>query len=276
MVVASPPPRSNLAAIATEALTGLTPVVVVNRRLDVALAQVDGAADRPFTTLHSDPRTDVHTSVRRLVRSVNERVRDTYGDGDAAGHTAYGSVRFVPTEDARAGAESVVDALRRQGDPGVRAFGPVSFVVDPDATDGRVSFAADDTGGTLAPVRTAAELANVVAERLERSQGESELAPDIARLATLPPAAARDAVRGWLLSDDLGRSDGYIEAQIRRLAPRDVLAAVVDTRDMQDVERRFAIDPGAAPAPRDVEQLDRQLTRLGIPARVVGAGDRQG
>lgn len=252
-----------IVAVASAALDGLEPVVVVNRRVDVASAQVSGTADDPFPTIHDDVRRDVKTSAQRAVRSVRERILGVHGDGADAGRTVYGSVRFVPTEDAAAGTDAVVAALRLQGDPGVRAYGPVSFVADPEAIAERTTFAADDTGVSLARIRGRDELATVVAERLARSQ---ELAgtPKLERLLALEPAAARDAVRGWLLSGALAHHDGYVEAQVRRLAPKDVLAVVLDERGGV-TERRPGIDPGAPPDTYDASRLEQDLRRLQLP-----------
>lgn len=261
------PPQ--LVDVARDALDGLEPVVVVNRRIDVAASQVAGAAvDDPFPTIHDDPRGDVKTATQRLLRVVKERVRGVHGEGEDAGRTVYGSVRFVPAEDARSGADAIVAALRRQGDPGVRAYGPVSFVTDPAAIAGRTTYAADDTGATLARIRDRTELACVVAERLERSQ-PIDGTPRVERLLALQPAAARDAVRGWLLSDALAHHDGYVEAQVRRLAPKDVLAVLVDERP-RDVARRMAIDPGPAATGDDASRLARELGRLDLPLHRIG------
>lgn len=269
--ISSSAQHARLADIAATALTGLEPLVVVNRRMDTAIAQVNGEADRPFPTIHTDGRRDLRTSINRLTRAVTERVRGTHGTGADAGHTVYGSVRFVTADDARSGAMSVVDALQRQGDVGVRAYGPVSFIANPEAIGDRTTFASDDTGFTTAPVRPRSELPTVVAERLLRSDGVAS-APDVTRLLQLTDAAASDAVRGWLLSSDLGRSDGYIEAQVRRLAPHDVLATAVDERDTSQVTRLFGIDPGdAVPTRHDMDALDRELARLQVPVAHIGA-----
>jgi hypothetical protein len=256
---------------AAEALAGLTPVVVVNRRADVAAELLQGPPDRPFPTIHDDPGQAPRTLLRKAVRSANERVRGTHGTGDDAGRTVYGSVRFVASEDAAAGADSVVAALRRQGDVGVRAYGPVSFVADPDRIAARTTFAADDSGATLARVRPPQQLADVVVERIGRSQGRPGV-PDLTQLQQLPAGAASDAVRGWLLSADLAHSDGYIEAQVRRLAPQDVLAAVIDLRDDAAIERRTMIDPGAVPDADSVQHLRGQLDRLGVSSWTVATG----
>lgn len=255
------PPR--LVHLSGEALGGLEPVVVVNRRIDVATAQVSGAPDDPFPTIHDDPRGDVRTAARRLLRGVKERVHGVHGEGPDAGRTVYGSVRFVPSEDAAAGADRVVSALRRQGDPGVRAYGPVSFVTNPAAIADRTTFSADDSGATLVRVRDRSELATVVAERLVRSQDIAGT-PRLDELLALEPAAARDAVRGWLLSDALAHHDGYVEAQVRRLAPQDVLAVLVDER-AGDVQRRVVIDPGRSATADDARRLERELRRLDVP-----------
>lgn len=251
--------------VAADALDGLEPVVVVNRRTDTAIRQVDGTADRPFPTIHSSRSSDPVTLARRLVRGVNERIRGTHGEGDDAGRTVYGSVRFVPHADVLDGADAVVAALRAQGgDPGVRAYGPVSFVTDPARVGGRTTFASDDSGATGAWVHGREQLPKVVTERLHRSRG-SGTGPDPDELLRMPRQAARDAVRGWLLSDDLARSDGYIEAQVRRLAPEDVLATVIDERDSTSVERRPLIDPGTPPSDDQRSALEQHLDRLGVP-----------
>lgn len=261
-----PSPRARLDAIARDALSGLTPVVVVNRRADVALDQVDGASDEPFPTIHTDGRTDLETTMRRAYRSVNEQVRDTHGHGDDAGHTVYGSVRFVAAEDAAAGAERVIDALMSQGDVGVRAYGPVSFVLAPDAMRERATFAADDTGVTMARVHAPEDIATVVADRLERG---TPTAPSVERLLQMPSRAAQDAVRGWLLTDDVGGSTGYMEAQVRRFTPGDVFAAVVDARDAASVVRRDQVDPGTTPTGAQIEALSAHLARHEVPVRVL-------
>lgn len=263
-----PPPRVRLDAITRAAVADLEPIVVVNRRLDAALDQVDGASSEPFPTIHTDPRTDVRTQLRRIYRSVNERVRGTHGDGESAGHTVYGSLRFVPVADAREGADAVVAALRRQGDVGIRAYGPVSFVLSPDVMRARASFAADDTGVSTAKVHAPDDVAQVVADRIERDS-PSGSAPRVDELLAMPASAARDAVRGWLLTDEIGRSTYYMEAQVRRMAPHDVLAAVVDTRDPARVDRRPHIDPGPTPTRTDVERLRRELDRHHVPTHVI-------
>jgi hypothetical protein len=262
-------PSPKLVSIAADALTGVEPVVVVNRRVDTALTQLSAPPDTPFATLHDDARSDPKTRFRKVVRGVNERVRGTYGEGAAAGHTTYGSVRFVPTSDAARGAEAVVAALRDQGDVGVRAFGPVSFIADPDSIAGRTTFAADDTGATLAPVRGADELATVVAERIVRSAGRD--GPDPAYLESLAPQAARDAVRGWLLSSELARSDNYIEAQVRRLTTADLLAGVVDLRGDAGVQLRKMIEPGPVPDAADSDAIARGLDAAKVGAWLVDA-----
>lgn len=273
MATISPPPSAAasrpaaLTTIAGDALTGLTPLVVVNRRVDIAQRQVDASSDTPFPTIHGDPRTDAATLARRAVRYVNEHVRGTYGDGDAAGHTTYGSVRFVPTEDVAAGAQAIVGELQRQGSAGVRAYGPVTFVTDPEDIATRTTFAADDTGATLARVRTRDELPTVVAERIERSGGVGDT--PLADLLAMPRSAASDAVRGWLLSNAVGTDSSYIEAQVRRLTPSDVLAAVVDLRGTDDVQRRWLIDPGSSPAQADVERLRSSLDRHDVPTFLI-------
>lgn len=262
------PPR--LVDVARDALRGLEPVVVVNRRIDVASAQVAGAApDDPFPTIHDDPRGDVRTATQRILRVLKERARGVHGDGPDAGRTVYGSVRFVPGEDASTGADAIVAALRRQGNPGVRAYGPVSFVTDPTAIADRTTYAADDSGATLVRIRGRDELARVVAERLERSQ-DLDGTPKVDELLELEPAAARDAVRGWLLSDALAHHDGYVEAQVRRLAPKDVLAVLVDERP-GDVARRLTIDPGPAPGGDDASRLAQELRRLDLPLHRIDA-----
>lgn len=253
----------SVVAVTRAALDGLEPVVVVNRRVDVASAQVAGGADDPFPTIHDDLRRDVKTAAQRVVRSVRERILGVHGDGADAGRTVYGSVRFVSSADAAAGAAGIVAALRGQGDPGVRAYGPVSFVTDPRAIGERTTFAADDTGVSFARVRGRDELATVVAERLARSQ-DIEGTPKLERLLALEPLAARDAVRGWLLSEALAHHDGYVEAQVRRLTPRDVLAVLLDEREGA-VERRLGIDPGAAPNSEDATRLEQELSRLELP-----------
>ena len=83
--VAAARPYAQVEDVAADALAGLQPVVVVNRRTDTAIRQVDGAADRPFPTLHSDARGDVMTRLRRVTRGVNERLR---GGVREAGHQA--------------------------------------------------------------------------------------------------------------------------------------------------------------------------------------------
>lgn len=258
--VAAARPYAQVEDVAADALAGLQPVVVVNRRTDTAIRQVDGAADRPFPTLHSDARGDVMTRLRRVTRGVNERLRGTYGDGN----TVYGSVRFVPQADVSRGADAVVAALRAQGDTGVRAYGSVSFIADPSKVDSRTTYAPDDSGSTGVWVRDRSKLPTVVAERLYRSDGAGA-SPRPDELLRLPRQAARDAVRGWLLSDDLARSDGYIEAQVRRVAPSDVLAAVLDLRDISNVPRRTLIDPGESPAGEARATLEQHLDRLGVP-----------
>ncbi len=264
-VVASRP--AALKTIAGDALTGLTPLVVVNRRVDIAQRQVDASSDTPFPTIHGDPRSDPATLARRAVRFVNEHVRGTYGEGNAAGHTTYGSVRFVPAEDAAAGAQAIVGELQRQGSAGVRAYGPVTFVTDPDDIASRTTFAADDTGATFARVRARDELPTVVAERIERSGGAGATTLD--ELLAMPRGAASDAVRGWLLSSAVGADDAYIEAQVRRLTPSDVLAAVVDLRGPDEVERRWLIDPGTNPTPMDVGRLRDALDRHEVPTFLI-------
>lgn len=255
MQVAATKPPAPIRAIAAAAVEDLTPVVVVNRRADVALDQAAAGADRPFTNIHDGPRDDVKTELRHLWRATNERVRGTYGEGRDAGHTVYGSVRFVEQADARDGAEAVLAALREQGDVGVRAYGPVSFVLDEETMHERATFAADDTGITTAAARPPEDIARVVAERIARNEPDDP-GPTVDELLALPHAAATDAVRGWLLSDDVGGSTGYMEAQVRRMTNDDVAGIFVETGDPSAVEHRSGVDPGTAPSAEVTAALD--------------------
>lgn len=260
-----------LTGIAAQAVDGLTPVVVINRRIDTALQNVGDDAATPFSTIHTSPAQDAVTAVRRTSRAVIERARGTHGEGDDAGRTVFGSVRFVAADDAAAGADAVLTALQAQGDPGVRAYGPVSLVANPQQVNQRTTIASDDTGATLARVRELDELPHVIAERLKRSNGTS--GSTVKELLTLPPASAQQAVRNWLLSDALAKSDSYIEAQIRRVAPNDLLGSVIDARAGAQVVRRPAIDPGASPSQAQVDALMGALQRHGIPAHVRSGSD---
>src|SRR5690606_16433847 len=114
-------------------------------------------------------------------------------------------------------------------------------------------------------VRELDELPTVIAERLRRSNGAGG-APAVADLLKQPHAAATDAVRGWLLSDALAGSEDYIEAQVRRMAPEDLLGAVIDTRPNDDVARRVSIHPGAAPGSGQVDALRAALELHQVPA----------
>ena len=248
------PPR--LEAIARSAAADLTPFVVVNRRVDTAARTLAQPPDEPLPTIHTDGRTDLTTRVRRIGRAANERVKGIHGDGELAGHTGFGSVRFVPQEDAKAGAEHVVQALAKSGDVGIRAYGPVSFVASVNELGDRATYASDDTGATLAWPRSKDELPAVIAERLLRN--DAQAAPTSPRTDTLlgmHENAAVDAVRGWLLSNDLARTDGYIEAQVRGLRPDDFEIAAIDTRERTFGANRMMIDPGPAPTAAAVEQL---------------------
>jgi len=254
-------PPAPIRAIAEQAVDGLAPVVVVNRRVDTALEQVAAPADRPFTNIHDVRDAGTRTQLRQAWRETNERIRGTFGEGRDAGHTVYGSVRFVEEADARRGADAVLDALQEQGDVGVRAYGPVSFVLDDEAMHERATFAADDTGVTLATVRPPEDIARVVAERIARNEPD-DAGPTVEELLALPHGAATDAVRGWLLSDAVGGSSGYMEAQVRRMTNDDVAAAFVDTSDPTSVTRREGVDPGAAP---DADAADAIADALDVP-----------
>lgn len=262
------PATAPLRAIAEDAVANLSPIVVVNRRVDTALDQVAGSPSQPFSTIHTDPPPGVLGRVERTIRGVNERLRGTHGDGPDAGRTIYGSVRFVASDDVSAGATAVLDALAKQGDVGVRAYGPVSFVVSPGAVRDRMTIAADDSGATFTPVRPVSDLPEVIIDRLKRSDGAGG-APTIDHLRQLEPAAARDAIRGWLLSDSLGTSGGYMEAQVRRLAPTDLLGTIIDTRPSDEVRRLPGIDPGPPPVDEDVGRLQEQLHRHGLPTKLL-------
>lgn len=245
--------------VAREALDGLAPVVVVNRRVDVALQALEAAPDALVPTIHTDTPPGLQGTARRTGRMVSERLHDTFGTGELQGRTVFGSTRFVDTSDARAGATAVLEALRRQGDVGVGAYGPVAMLLRPEAVAGRTTFAARDTALGMTRVTDASNLPQVVAERIARG------VPGAPTAATLAAAASDDAVRrlrAWLMTDGLARRDGYIEAQVRGLRMADVAGIHVAQGYDGPVMRK--LDPGPPPDASAAERLERAASRLAI------------
>jgi hypothetical protein len=261
-----PTPSPALTAIARSALQGIEPVVVVNRRIDNAISTLDRAPDATFETIHTSDRPGFTNSSQRVIRRLIEQHRGTYGEGDLAGRTVYGSVRFVPSQDATQGATSVLDALQLQGEVGVRAYGPISLVVDPRRADARTTYSPDDTGASFARAFAEPDISAVVAERITRG---AEGLPKANQLVAMPPAAAADAIRGWLLSDQLAKPGNYMEAQVRGLTPGDLLGGVAYSQGSGDAPRIHTINPGAAPKADELDALALLTDRLGIPLRRV-------
>ncbi len=261
--------RTQLEHIASDALQGLAPVVVVNRRSDTATAMIGANSDAPFPTIHDDTRTTPTALAQRTFRGAWERVRGIYGDGADAGHTIYGSVRFVGADDVAAGADAVVAALAKQGSVGVRAFGPVSLVAAPSAIADRTTYAGDDTGATLVRVRESEDLPKAIVDRLDRLQG-SGAGPQVGELLQSTHQAAVDTVRSWLQSSALADSRGYIEGQVRGMSAKDLIAAVVDMRPLDDSQHRSMITPGDAPTADQIATLANSLARIGAPVHSIG------
>ncbi|MCW2928243.1 MAG: hypothetical protein JWM86_2211 [Thermoleophilia bacterium] len=245
--------------IARDALAGLVPVVLVSRRVDTALATLSGAPDADMPTIHTVPPPGVKGASRRVGRMLSERLHETHGTGPNAGRTVFGSTRFVGTADAQAGAAAVLAALARQGDVGVGAYGPVSMLVHPDALAGRTTFAARDTALGMTRVTDATHLPEVVAERIARGVPG---APSTAQLVGASRLDATRSLRDWLTSDGPSRRDGYIEAQVRGLAPADLdgvhLARSYDGPVMKK------IDPGPLPTDADAARLSGLAAKLGL------------
>lgn len=251
---------ARLVDVARSALDGLTPVVLVNRRADSALQSLEAGADAPFPTIHTATPPGLLGAARRTARLVTESLHDTHGTSPLQGQTVFGSTRFVGTADARAGAHAVLSALERQGTVGVGAYGPVSLLVHPSALRGRTTFAARDTALGVTRVTDASNLANVVAERIVRGVPG---APTPAQLdAPTPLADAARALRSWLTGDGLARRDGYIEAQVRGLSPRDLGGLHVAHSYDGPVMKK--ISPGPLPDESMTARIAAAARRLGL------------
>jgi hypothetical protein len=251
---------SRLVDVATSALDGLTPVVLVNRRVDSALQTLEADPDAPFPTIHTATPPGLLGVARRTARHVTESLHDTHGTSPLEGRTVFGSTRFVGTADSRAGAHAVLDALGRQGDVGVGAYGPVSLLVHPTALEGRTTFAARDTAMGVTRVTDASNMPHVVAERIARGVPG---APTPAQLDEPTPLAdAARTLRSWLTGDGLARRDGYIEAQVRGLSPRDLGGVhIAHTYDGPVMKK---IKPGPLPDAPLTARIANAARRLGL------------
>jgi hypothetical protein len=244
---------------ARTALDGLEPVVLVNRRVDSTLRMLDRPVDEPIDTIHTSTPGGLVGSARRIARRLSEQWHGTFGTGPNRGRTVFGSTRFVPVADARLGAEAVFDALARQGEVGVGAYGPVALLVRSDALDGRTTFAARDTAKGVTRVGDRAHLPEIVAERIERG---APGAPSFATLARSPATEAAALLRTWLTGDGLASREGYIEAQLRSLTPSALAGLHVSHAYDGPVMKK--IDPGALPDAASTERLRAGTARLGI------------
>lgn len=247
-------------SIAQEALAPLAAVVVVNRRLDSASRLLEAGRAAEFDTIHTATPAGPIGVARRAARLLTEHLHDTHGAGADAGRTVFGSTRFVGVEDTAAGAAGVLAALQRQGAVGVTGYGPVSFLVDGDATWNRTTFAAEDTALSRHRVGHGSQLPDIVAERLALATAGS---PPVDELLAVPATAAAGRVREWLTSDALASDDGYIEAQVRGLRVDDVAALHV-APDVPGADGLRTIDPGAAPDAGTTARLLDQGRSLGL------------
>jgi hypothetical protein len=245
--------------IARRALEDLTPVVVVNRRADTALAMFDGDAASPVDTIHTAAPPGLVGSARRVGRRVSEQLHDTFGTGENQGRTVFGSTRFVGTSDAMRGARAVLDSLVRQGEVGVGAYGPVALLVRPASLPGRTTFAARDTALGITRVADEHHLPQIVAERLARGVPG---APTPNELAGGPIAEGVRKLRAWLTGDGLARRDGYIEAQLRGLTLGDFEGVHVSHAYDGPVMKK--IDPGPLPDADATARLRSRAERLGM------------
>lgn len=245
--------------VARDALDGLTPVVLVNRRVDSATRTLESTLETRIPTIHTSTPPGLQGTARRTGRMVSERLHDTYGTGELQGNTVFGSTRFVGVEDARGGAMSVLSALRSQGTVGVGAYGPVALLVRPGSLQGRTTFAARDTALGITRVTDDSHLPEVVAERIARGVPG---APTAASLAAAPAHDAVRQLRAWLTSDGLSRRDGYIEAQVRGLRTADVGGLYVAHSYDGPVMQK--IDPGPLPSASQRHRLERAADKLGI------------
>lgn len=253
--------------VAEQALDGLAPVVLVNRRTDNALRTLEGPTDAPLDTIHTSTPPGLLGTARRVARRLSEQWHGTFGTGDNQGRTVFGSTRFVPVEDARRGAAAVLEALAKQGEVGVGAYGPVTLLVRPSAIDGRTTFAARDTAKGVTRVTDQEHLAEVVAERIERG---APGAPSFRSLAEAPAAEAARTLRAWLTGDGLAQREGYIEAQLRSLTPGELDGVHVSHAYDGPVMRK--IDPGPLPDAASTDRLRASADRLGIAFSDVAPG----
>ena len=254
-----PASYERVVGVARTALDGLAPVVLVNRRVDSTLRMFDRPVDEPIDTIHTSTPDGVLGVARRVARRVSEQWHGTFGTGENEGRTVFGSTRFVPVEDAARGAGAVLEALARQGEVGVGAYGPVTLLVHDAALDGRTTFAARDTAKGVTRVGDRAHLPEIVAERIERG---APGAPSFTRLAAAPAAEAVQLLRTWLTGDGLAQREGYIEAQLRGLTPSGL--AGVHVAHAYDGPVMKKIDPGALPDAGATASLRTGAERLGV------------
>ncbi|MCW2922709.1 MAG: hypothetical protein JWM98_113 [Thermoleophilia bacterium] len=230
-------------ALVEEALDGLQPHLVVNRRVSPAdPSSWDG--DGLLRTINTSPSRSAGQAARRLIRTAWERATGKYGDGALGGHTVYASLQFTPAPVTGA-------ALTRAG--GVRLFGPHVAHLRDTVLD-RATIAARDTGPAPHPTLLAPfeRLPDVVLERLARTHGFQDdvvIHGGAQRLGLAGPQLPVDARRtfgAWLRDDPrtsverlrtylqspaLRDVDHMVEAEVRGVRPGDIDAVALDVTD---------------------------------------------
>ncbi|MCW2973434.1 MAG: hypothetical protein JWN72_1707 [Thermoleophilia bacterium] len=230
-----------------------TPAIYVNRRLDKAEAQLK--SDRPFLTMFDAGQALPDIDRRRSI----EQKYGTYGVGDDAGHSVYGSVQF---SDAIAGASLLSDPERAdaaktsRANMGLQYYGPISLILKPEAW-ARATVQPGDSynlDGVATKPGAAENLADVTTERVV-SHFESWDHDRLKSALELPRREAIDLFKQHLASS-------------RFTHPVDMMEAAVRTVDNSDVaEIRMMRAPGTQPgsiADRALRRIRYHANKLGI------------
>jgi len=251
-----------------------TPTIQVNRRYTNAEQIL--RSPKPIPTMFDLPEDARPSDYDRRLQI--EQKYDTYGRGEHAGRSVYGSVQFADQVlDAKAtlpGAKLDKPA-RLRPNLGVAAYGPVSLVLKPTVWDRTTVQPADsynlDALHVTSQPGAAENLADVVTERVvshfdgKRADGASaafgiwndaEAGAALKSILWKPTAQAVEGVKQHLASTAFTQAAAMMEAAVRTADRTDI----AEVRVMRHPDTEVG-----SPAHNAIRRLRYHAKKLGIP-----------
>jgi hypothetical protein len=249
------------------------PRVLVNRNADDALRVLQRGDFGTLHTIESD-RPDLPPEVLESFkvaaarrRAIEER-RGTFGEGEAAGRTVYGSVHLSERVGSERFLRDILEGLSERERPTKPAQGfylsggAVTFVMKPSAL-AKATFLGGDSflKNDWEPVgiRRLPEVIMTALARIASGMGEAD---QLQALLAMPADARREALRR-ALDSDIFQID-YVEAQIRRPSVDDIDHIVIKS-DVQDWPPGYLPDPRAGGHAQALKEVRDLAKRRGIP-----------